>query len=83
MMPVPGRGRAIVAATMTLSRKQQARVGGRFTVLCREVGTLLLAFAPLDYFQHETLDVVGLLAFVLLGSMLFAYSVIREMRGVR
>ena len=82
MMPVPGRGGATVNA-MALSRKQQVRFGGRLTALGREVGTLLLAFAPLDYFQQERLDVEGLLAFVLTGILVFAYSVFWELRGVR
>jgi hypothetical protein len=82
MMPVPGRLGTIVTA-MALSRKQQVRFGGRLTALGREVGTLLLAFAPLDYFQKEYLDVEGLLWFVLAGIMLFAYSLIWELRGVR
>ena len=68
---------------MPLSRKQQARLASRLTELCREVGTLLLAFAPLDYFQQEHLDARGLLSFVLLAMVLFAYSVVRELRGVR
>ena len=68
---------------MALSRKQKARIGARMTVLYREVGTLLLAFAPLDYLQRDTVNVLELLAFLSIGVSLFGWSVFREMRGER
>jgi hypothetical protein len=55
----------------------------RVKELCREVGTLLLAFAPVDYFQQEHVDTAALIAFVVLGIALVAFAGIRELRGAQ
>ena len=68
---------------MALTKKERALIGHRFTLLLREVGTLLVAFAPLDYFQHDAIDVPGLAGFTILGLALFAWSVFRDLRGDR
>ena len=65
---------------MSLSTKQQAKLSGRFTSICREVGILLLAFTPLDYSMHRR-DFLMLAGFFLLAVSLLVWSVIRELRG--
>ena len=54
----------------------------RVIALFREVGTLLLAFAPLDYaMQPGVSDPRILQAFLLAGLALFALSLIAEWRS--
>jgi len=68
---------------MLLSRTQRRLINRRANELCREVGTLLLAFAPLDYFQQEHVDVAMLATFLTIGIVLVALGLIGELRGVR
>jgi hypothetical protein len=63
-----------------LNRLQRAIVSRRFTDLLREVGTLLLAFAPLDYMLQPDLDPWSLLGFVTMGVAFFLLSLVRELR---
>ena len=53
----------------------------RLTELAREVGTLLLAFAPLDYALEPEAAAWSLGGFVFIGSALFGLSVYRETRN--
>ena len=66
---------------MGLSSKQQAKLSGRFTSICREVGILLLAFTPLDYSMQDRRDFLMLAGFFLLAVSLLVWSVFRELRG--
>ena len=68
---------------MPLSQRHQLLLAVRITDLYREVGTLLLAFAPLDFLLQPTLDPWSLFGFVLVGSAFFALSVVREIRRVK
>lgn len=68
---------------MPLTRKQRTRLHVRINGMLRELGTLLLAFAPLDYLQQEHVDFTTLAGFVILGLTLVALSMLRELRGVR
>ncbi len=52
----------------------------RLTGLYREVGTLLLAFAPLDYSLEPDAAAWSLAGFIVAGISLFALSVFREVR---
>jgi len=47
----------------------------------REVGTLLITFAPLDVALADRAQVKFLLLFLLLGICLFAVAVVLERRG--
>ena len=53
----------------------------RLTDLYREVGTLLIAFAPLDYSLEPAAARWTLVGFVVVGIALFALSVIHEARA--
>ena len=68
---------------MPLTRRQQTGLNRRVNEIFREVGTLLLAFAPLDYLQSERVDVATLTGFVLLGSLFVVLALAREIRGLR
>ena len=68
---------------MALTRKQQARIDSRAIALMREIGTLLLTFAPLDYSLQERVNLKLLAAFIVVAVLLIGYSMIREARGVR
>jgi len=59
----------------------QRVASARFTDLAREVGTLLLAFAPLDYLLQPSLEPWSLIGFVFVGGALFVWSLLREARG--
>ena len=66
---------------MTFSSKQRTHVVERAAGLCREVGTLLVAFAPLDYsMQHQTVNAASLAGFLVTGGVLFALSIFIELR---
>jgi hypothetical protein len=65
---------------MAQSRERQALVDRRLTDMIREIATLLLAFAPLDYMLLSQLDPLSLFGFVIIGASLFRWSVIRELR---
>jgi len=81
-MPQVG-GNGLTLMGMPLSRRHQILLAARITDLYREVGTLLLAFAPLDFLLQPTLDPWSLFGFVLVGSAFFVLSVVREIRRDR
>lgn len=59
-------------------------VAARRTIeLLREVGTLLLAFAPLDYMLQPQAELWSLGGFIVLGSSLFCWSLLRELRRLQ
>lgn len=68
-------------AAMSLSEHHQAILATRITDLARELGTLLLAVAPLDFLLQPALDPWSLFGFVLVGGGLFILSVVREVGG--
>ena len=67
---------------MRLSPQQRSIINARFIMLCREVGTLLLAFVPLDYSLADNASGWRLIALFVAGAALFAYSVYSDVRGV-
>lgn len=67
---------------MPLTSRQKLAIYERLSGLCREVGTLLVAFAPLDYsMQHENVHGASLALFLAAGGVLFAFSVFLELRS--
>ena len=66
---------------MQLSQEQRVIAWARVAGLCREVGTLLLAFAPLDYALQPDVDPIVLVGFVVVGGGLFVGSLIYDVRG--
>ena len=66
---------------MALTTEQWNKASDRFVGLFREVGTLLMAFAPLDYaMQIRIVAPWVLTAFLLAGATLFVFSVMVELR---
>lgn len=66
---------------MRLTTDQRNRIATRFVEATREIGVLLLAFAPLEFtMQKGTLSTTILVAFLLAGFSLFALSVFVEVR---
>ena len=63
---------------MNLADQHKTLLRDRVTALAREVGTLLLAFAPLDYSLQRDVDPWSLGLFVLVGIGLFVASVRAE-----
>jgi hypothetical protein len=55
----------------------------RLTDLYREVGTLLIAFVPLDYSLQQEISPRSLAAFLAVGGMTFALSIYRENRSAK
>ena len=53
----------------------------RVAVLCREVGTLLVAFAPLDYSIQQAPRSETMTGFVVAGAALFTVSLVIEWRA--
>lgn len=66
---------------MLLSSLQQKIVWTRLAELSREVGTLLLAFAPLDYALQETINPLILAGFGGAGGTLFLISLVHDIRS--
>ena len=65
---------------MPLSSAHFTIIRDRLAVLCREVGTLLLAFAPLDYALQKGVEPATFIGFVLLGGVLFLISLVHDVR---
>lgn len=65
---------------MERPEERQTVATQRLTDLIREAGTLLLAFAPLDYMLLPELDPMSLFGFLVIGVCLFRLAVIREVR---
>ena len=76
-----GFGIKIILGKMTLSDNQRSLIEARITVIVREVGTLLLAFAPLDDSLQINIEPWSLVGFVTAGGGLFVLSLVREIRS--
>ena len=66
---------------MRLTAVQQKIVWKRLADLSREVGTLLLAFAPLDYALQETINPLILAGFGVAGGTLFLIALVYDIRS--
>jgi len=66
---------------MPLSLDERRHIQERISGFCREVGTLLVAFAPLDFaMQSGTIRTAVLVGFVVAGGSLFGVSLFIELR---
>lgn len=66
---------------MALNDEGRRHIKERLAGFFREIGTLLVAFAPLDFaLQEGTVRTIAMLAFVVAGGALFAASLVIEMR---
>ena len=64
-----------------LTMDQWALVRERATGALREIGTLLVAFAPLDFTMSERAGGWSLAGFLVAGGIAFAIAVAMELRG--
>ena len=67
-------------SVLKLSAEQRSLIDERIGSALREIGTLLLAFAPLDHTMNETASAWSLAGFVIAGGLLFAFSILEELR---
>jgi hypothetical protein len=68
------------SAAIRTPAAQLNTIAHRTIDLLREVGTLLLAFAPFDYMLQPEVEVWSLAGFVVLGTTLFIWSLRLELR---
>jgi hypothetical protein len=67
---------------MALDDEDWRHIQDRLSGLCREVGTLLVAFAPLDFeLQEGTVRTIAMVGFVLAGGGLFLLSLVIDLRS--
>ena len=69
---------AYSSAMLNLTAEQSLKAEIRIAGGMREVGTLLIAFAPLDYTMREAGDPWTLAGFLVAGGVLFGLSVLWE-----
>lgn len=67
---------------MDFTATQKQIIWQRLAGLCREIGTLLLAFAPLDYSLQQDVRPATLVGFVVAGGFLFLISLAHDVRKV-
>jgi len=63
---------------VALTAEERLKVAARFAGSMREVGTLLIAFAPLDYTMQEAADPWTLAGFLVAGGALLTVSIFWE-----
>lgn len=72
--------REVQRVIVRLSPEQRSIVHERIAGALREIGTLLVAFAPLDYTMSESAGAWSLAGFLILGGCLFTLGVYSELR---